>query len=98
MSKPFDHAAAEAATDKETADKIASMCKAHHEGEYAARALKVGDMFMGAMPEAIRAGYAPDTAEYRAFLDGYVTVLEKRAALRTVEKMVNIITEIGEAD
>lgn len=58
---------------------IAYMQHAWHVGHHVQQTrVKIGNEFLGAMPEAIANGYPRDTSGYRMFLSGYLYALPKR--------------------
>ena len=64
-----------------TETRIQNLLCAYDAGVAAAAALKLGDVFLGASPAAVAAGYSREQPHegYSTFLDGYLTELDKRA-------------------
>jgi len=64
------------------------LTQAANEGIAWARSLKMGDLFIGAMPEAEKHGYAKDTSAYRVFV---ATAADFMPAAITVDRAGRII-------
>lgn len=61
-----------------TNNRAEALMNVYEAGLNKALALAVGDVFPGAMPEAIAAGYQRGTAEYAVFVSGYMDGLRGR--------------------